>query len=196
MAVFRITELEVASTPTGSEILLVRQGTRDKQVQLSALKDYVNTQIGGTYLNESSNLSDVANSTTAFNNIKVNGTTSYSGVLELATNAETITGTDTSRAVTPAGVAAVVGGLFDGSDQLLAQNGYQKFPGGLIIQWGRNSGGTYNFPIPFPNAALSASAVGDQQSSSPDHLSFTILSNSQFKIHTDYSNHTWIAIGH
>jgi hypothetical protein len=193
MAVFRITELEVASTPTGSELLLIRQGTRDKQVQLSALKDYVNTQIGGTYLNESSNLSDVANSNTAFNNIKVNGTTSYSGVLELATNAETITGTDTSRAVTPAGVAAVVGGLFDGSDQLLAQNGYQKFPGGLIIQWGRNTGGTYNFPIPFPNAAFSASAVGDYLSFDPE---FTILSNSQFTIHSGLGNHTWIAIGH
>lgn len=40
--------------------------------------------------------------------------------------------------------------------QSLAQSGYQKFPNGLIIQWGRATlGGTsvaLSFPITFPNA--------------------------------------------
>ena len=49
------------------------------------------------------------------------------GLVELATSAEVLTGTDTERAVTPAGLAA---------NQSLATSGYKKFPGGLIMQWG------------------------------------------------------------
>lgn len=53
------------------------------------------------------NLSDVANPATAFSNIKQASTTSATGVVELATSAETQTGTDTARAVTPSGLASV-----------------------------------------------------------------------------------------
>jgi hypothetical protein len=40
-----------------------------------------------------------------------------------------------------------------------SSNGYQKFPGGLIIQWGAQyvpatTTGTYSFPITFPNGVL------------------------------------------
>lgn len=53
----------------------------------------------------------------------------------------------------PAGLTA-----FLGSNQSLALNGYQKFPGGLIIQWGEGNysgnGGVVTFPIPFPNAVF------------------------------------------
>lgn len=47
----------------------------------------------------------------------------------------------------------------------LASNGYQKFPGGLIIQWGQQaavpSGGAVNitFPIPFPTTLLNVGAT-------------------------------------
>lgn len=49
---------------------------------------------------------------------------------------------------------------FQGANQSLAANGYQKLPGGLIIQWGTTAtgaGGTVavTFPIAFPNASLS-----------------------------------------
>lgn len=52
---------------------------------------------------------------------------------------------------------------FTGGNQSLASNGYQKLPGGLIIQWGldRPYDGafgryalTVNFPIAFPNACF------------------------------------------
>lgn len=53
-----------------------------------------------------------------------------------------------------------LGGLasssFTGSNQSLSGSGYQKFPGGLIIQWGTvapNSG--VAFAIPFPTACVS-----------------------------------------
>lgn len=54
----------------------------------------------------SQNLNDVASKPTAFANIKQTATESATGVVELATTEEAATGTDTSRAVTPAGVKA------------------------------------------------------------------------------------------
>lgn len=52
------------------------------------------------------NLNDVADKPTAFSNIKQAATTSATGVVELATDAEAVTGTDTARAITPANGAA------------------------------------------------------------------------------------------
>ena len=54
------------------------------------------------------NLSDVANTATAFSNIKQAATDTATGVVELATTTEATTGTDTVRAVTPAGLAAAI----------------------------------------------------------------------------------------
>jgi len=54
------------------------------------------------------NLSDVADIPTAFANIKQAATTTATGVVELATEAEVVTGTDTTRATTAAGVAAAI----------------------------------------------------------------------------------------
>lgn len=50
---------------------------------------------------------------------------------------------------------------FTGSNQSLASSGYQKLPGGLIIQWGSftsntDTGQTVNFPISFPTACVGA----------------------------------------
>jgi len=56
-------------------------------------------------------------------------TTTNVGVIELATNAEVQTGTDTIRAVTPASLASL-------SSNLVAASGHATMPGGLIIQWG------------------------------------------------------------
>lgn len=53
------------------------------------------------------NLSDVASAASAFANIKQSATDSATGVVELATNAETQTGSDAQRAVTPAGLASL-----------------------------------------------------------------------------------------
>lgn len=53
------------------------------------------------YLQIASNLSDVGNATTAFSNIKQAATTTTSGVLEVATKAEMLNGTDNTRAITP-----------------------------------------------------------------------------------------------
>ena len=52
---------------------------------------------------------------------------------------------------------------FIGANQSKSANGYQKLPGGLIIQWGSATSSvsgqaTLTLPIVFPNAILSASA--------------------------------------
>jgi len=51
------------------------------------------------------------------------------GIVELATSAETLAGTDSTRAVHPAG-------LMSGFTKSFTSSGYQKLPSGLIIQWG------------------------------------------------------------
>jgi len=47
---------------------------------------------------------------------------------------------------------------FTGTNQSLVGTGYQKLPGGLIIQWGTNPGGGNDrdifYPIAFPSAVL------------------------------------------
>lgn len=57
-------------------------------------------------MDKSANLSDVANAATAFSNIKQNASTTATGVVELATTAETEAKADSTRAVTPAGLAS------------------------------------------------------------------------------------------
>ena len=54
---------------------------------------------------------------------------------------------------------------FQGANQSLSANGYQKLPSGLIIQWGRtgtiatDTEVTVTYPIAFPNAALNVTAT-------------------------------------
>lgn len=57
--------------------------------------------------------------------------------------------------------------VFTGANQNLTQNGYQKLPGGLVLQWGRYNGtlnDTYadiTFPIQFPDAVYSLTATSN-----------------------------------
>lgn len=53
------------------------------------------------YLTIAANLSDVANKVTAFTNIKQQGTTTYAGVLQYATQTEVNAGTDNTKMVSP-----------------------------------------------------------------------------------------------
>lgn len=78
-----------------------------------------------------------------------NASTTERGIIEIATDAEALGGTDTDRAVTSSGLA---------SSKSLGNSGYYKLPGGLIIQWGRYGSSvgafatpTITFPLAFPN---------------------------------------------
>lgn len=79
--------------------------------------------------------------------------TSTKGKVQLATSAESQALSDALKAITP----STLGAAFQGSNQSMAASGYQKLPGGLIIQWGTMvlSSATsvaITFPITFPNA--------------------------------------------
>ena len=58
------------------------------------------------YALESNNLSDLDSAATAFGNIKQDATDAATGVVELATDAETVTGTATDKVTTPANITA------------------------------------------------------------------------------------------
>lgn len=92
--------------------------------------------------------------------IKGAGTGAFS-----AASASDIVGQIGSTAVTNAtnatNATTVTNGVyttnFTGSNQSLGTNGYQKLPGGLIMQWGFSSSTgntTVTFPTSFPNACL------------------------------------------
>ena len=80
------------------------------------------------------------------------------GLLEIATAAEAQAFT-ANKAIDGAKLAAAM----KGANQSLAASGYQKLPGGLIIQWGyvsqSSAGQTVSFPITFPNALYSIQAT-------------------------------------
>jgi hypothetical protein len=108
-------------------------------------------------------------------------TESAKGLIELATAAEAQAMTDDVRALTAAKLSAA----FQGSNQSLADSGYQKLPGGLMFQWGgaaiTNVDTAYNFPIAFPNACFGV-VIQDGASESAGHnFAAQIYTASQFK---------------
>jgi hypothetical protein len=116
-----------------------------------------------------------------------------------ASAAVTLGGADTLQALTAGGFAG---------NKSLAANGYYKFPGGLIIQWGSASvagstASTITFPTGFPTACDSVTATyadtptsGSVPSVGPGCGSITTsnfaLANGSGGTHTI----NWIAIGH
>jgi hypothetical protein len=90
---------------------------------------------------------------------------------------------------------------FTGANQSLSANGFQKLPGGLIIQWGvgRTNQST-NLPIAFPNAFVAAIATGREGGSGQTVRAFA-NSLSQIGIGADHCcvniniNVYWIALG-
>ena len=118
---------------------------------------YDKTQSDGRYLQKSSNLSDLTNTATARSNLSVYSQTQVDNKTTVATAAQAQALSSNSLLLSP----LALGLALQGANQLLTTSGYQKLPGGLIIQWASgvftNAGDTtqtINFPITFPNAAL------------------------------------------
>lgn len=85
----------------------------------------------------------------------------------------------------------------------LSANGYQKLPGGLIMQWGSGTipfgGGSITFPINFPNAVFSLVGTQNQGSTPGDQASIqfyaTTVAGSSVTANTGAVNFQWIAFG-
>lgn len=204
-----IADLPNAPTIADADLFLLRQGSQEKNVTGAVVKALASAAVAGA-------------------------TDTVAGIVELATNAEAQTGTDNSRAVTPAAMASVTAtetraGLMEiatdaearaftankaidgaklasaltGANQSLSANGYQKLPGGLIIQWGsaEDTATTKSFPIAFPNACLALVGNGKTDTYSNDAVSSYIVSASQFRMRLGTGADTglfisWIAIGY
>lgn len=120
-----------------------------------------NATVGGTL--------GVTGATTVGGTLAVTGvitaTAGVSGNASTATalqNARTINGTSFNGS---ANITISSAGDFTGANQSLAANGYQKLPGGLVLQWGTvavgdtlagtpGSTGTITFPTAFPTGCL------------------------------------------
>ena len=122
-------------------------------------------------------------------------TTGRTGLVELATSAEAIAGTDGTRAITPSSLAAAFVPAH-------AASGYQKMPGGMILQWGAGlvapDGTTrLTFPIAFPTACVYGHAIA----SDDVRVSYSIASKETGAIYFKHSgngnvNSLWFAIGY
>lgn len=131
-------------------------------------------------------------------------TETASGIVELATTAEAQALASAAVALTPARLADA----FKGANQSLASNGYQKLPGGLIIQWGSGSVISrisvlflpVTFPIAFPNACFSAllshSGAGSIRMSVEPTLTNTSFTSAYTSGSELLYNYKWIAIGY
>lgn len=128
-----------------------------------------------------------------------NASISVAGVVKLN---NTLTSTSTSEAATANTVKLLNDRFVNDFLSLKSENGYQKLPGGLIIQWGQqNESITGTFPISFPTKALSICATLKAESAPWDGsvTSSYIVSNSQFKVGCGQLNGNilyWIAIGY
>lgn len=86
--------------------------------------------------------------------------TTTKGLIEIATAAEAQAYSSSLLALTP----STMNQALKGSNQTLNSNGWQRLPGGLILQWGRsgqiphNTFITVTFPLAFPTACLNVVA--------------------------------------
>lgn len=93
----------VTTGAAGSSAIVTNSGTTSAAV-LNFTIPRGNTGASGAGTGDvlaANNLSDMANKPTAFSNIKQAATTAATGVVQIATNAESLTGTDTAKVITP-----------------------------------------------------------------------------------------------
>lgn len=124
-------------------------------------------------------------------------TTSGAGLVELATDAEAQTGTDATRALTPAAmVSAFVKTLVTG-------NSYVKLPGGVIVQWGSlnvtaGTPQTVTYPLAFTTSARTiASLTSPASGANVAYVNSQTLTSFSANVNgSGASAYTWVAIGY
>lgn len=171
---------------------------------------YTKTEADGKYLAKTQNLADLTNTATARNNLSVYSQsqtytkTEVDAKTTVASTAQSQGWASNTTLITPLRLAEA----FKGANQSLLGTGFQRLPGGLILQWGsltQNRGTTVNhtFPLAFPNVAITVVAckgaeitVAGESTAGAD-----ILSNSQFTVTNSGAGSPsqgirWVAIGY
>lgn len=118
----------------------------------------------------------------------------------VATQAEAEACTVDTKYMTPAKLAAA----FTGGNRQLADSGYQRLPGGLIIQWGgttiaAGADQTAVLPIAFPLANIFVMASSADNSDGLYRVSAHSQTNTSLKLKNTYSfpvSVRWIAVGY
>ena len=115
--------------------------------------------------------------------------------VNIATTVQAQAQTDDTTAISPLKLFEAL----QGANQTLATNGYQKLPGGLIIQWGEDSissaGTTVTLPIAFPNNF--ASVVLVRQGATSANVAMNSKTLSTFSALTSTTGLCyWVAIGY
>lgn len=132
-----------------------------------------------------------------------NASISVAGVVKLN---NTLTSTSTSEAATANTVKLLNDRFVNDFLSLKSENGYQKLPDGLIIQWGLSTGAssrTVTFPIAFPNECLNVSGNVYASIGTFQTCSCRNATNQNFGIQTGDVNNVgqanpvkWTAIGY
>lgn len=129
-------------------------------------------------------------------------TEAIAGLVELATNAEAQAFT-ANKIIDGAKLATA----FQGANQSLAASGYQRLPGGLIVQWGKaTTSGTVDvtvtYPVAFPTATASLT-ISSAGAGGGNFANYNTTTESSFKISawtaTTVRASTqvfWVAIGY
>ena len=119
---------------------------------------------------------------------------SRTGVVALATIAEAIAGANTTKAVTPAGLAGALASIFDAD---LSSPGWYQFPFGLLIQWGTSTttGEPHvDFPVVFPGSVFAVMVTPFQATNNVGAFNATV-SGFQLKATSGGQNAYWLAVG-
>jgi len=151
---------------------------------------YTQTQSDARYLQKSANLSDLTNPATARSNLSVYSQaqtytkTEVDAKTAVATTLQAQQQTSNTTLISALKLAEA----FQGTNQSLAANGYQKIPGGLIIQWGfytisvTSSAQFYSFPTAFPNNSfLTIGSDGVGAVPAGEMISVESFSTTQFR---------------
>lgn len=146
---------------------------------------YTKTEADGLYLAKAQNLADLTNTATARTNLSVYSQaqtytkTEVDAKTTVASTAQAQAWISNTTLLTPLRLAEA----FQAANQSLSTSGYQKLPGGLVLQWGSattSAGGTtHSFPIAFPTQAFLVVA-SDAETTDVHTIAATPISTTQF----------------
>ena len=173
---------------------------------------YTKTETDNHYLAKSQNLADIPNAATARTSLGVYSRaetytrTEVDAKTTVASTAQAQAWASNTTLLTPLRLAEA----FKGANQSLTATGWQKLPGGLIIQWGRGAGQAaatsqvITLPVTFPSQILQAFVTILGTSAEPgENISSLKTGNfttSQFTIYTGAASPAvtvprWFVIG-